>query len=470
MPINSRTLHHKVIEEFKRIYTDAPDIGLVRAPGRVNIIGEHLDYNGLHVFPIAAERNIAIAFSPAGGPEVCLSNIDPAFGERQFTTSGDIEHYAAGDWGNYAKASVQALWGWAKEHQSEALPLKGFKGIAGGNIPKGSGLSSSSAMVVAVALVMVKVNALNISPIDLADLLAHGERYVGTEGGGMDHAASILSKAAGALKIDFNPLRAKPVPMLDDAVFVVANSLVRAEKAGSARLAFNTRVVECRLGVQVLKALARERYPQVESAVVLGDVMRSVPEWRSLLNIIPEGLLNLEQISDISGVSVKTLADNCLKLRNGSMLDESVRAFDVKKRVCHVLTEAERVELAAKAALDGDLVKLGELMNQSHTSCAEDYGVSCPELDVLVETLRRHGALGARLTGAGFGGCTVALVQRNTCNAVIDAVWADYYQGYALRAGLDAAAGRDDIIFGCRPSAGAQILDVSEVASLRTGV
>lgn len=451
---DSVAAHHKVM------FGDGSSIGIARAPGRVNIIGEHCDYNGLPVMPTAIDREIAISFSPSDCAEVKLCNVNPAYGERSFTLSDRIEPYPAGDWGNYAKAAAQALWGWAGECSPLSLPLRGFRGCVTGSIPSGSGLSSSSAMVVAAGLVIAKVNELPITKTELAELLAKGEQYVGTEGGGMDQAASLLSEQNSLLKIHFNPLRIQPVPVPEDYVFVIANSLTQANKAGGARLAFNTRVVECRLGLQMLQTLSVKEYPEAHKAALLGDITASVPSWRQLLDLIPDGQLTLEQVAAFCGVEPEQLAGIYLKMRDGSLLDPPAEGFQVKRRSRHALTEGERVELSAAALRSGDVKRLGEMMNDSHASCAEDYEISTPELDQLVAALLRYGALGARLTGAGFGGCAVALVERSNAAELLDSVWCDYYLGYLTgRRGGQPTEDRNDVLFICTPSDGAGVFN-----------
>jgi N-acetylgalactosamine kinase len=444
-------LYAKVKAGHAAAFGEGEHIRIARAPGRVNIIGEHTDYNGLPVLPTAIDREIVIAYESSDSHDIRLVNIDPSFGERGFDASDAIDPYEAGDWGNYAKAAAQALWVWAGEHAPALLPLRGFSGCVGGSIPAGSGLSSSSAMVVAIAVALVDVNRLPIVPEELASVLARGEQYVGTQGGGMDQAASLLSKPGCAIRIDFGPLRAVAVPVPEDCVFLIANSMVRAEKAGAARVAYNTRVAECRLGVQMLKKLARREYPEVEQARLLGDVMRSVPEWQGLVESLPVGALTLGQVSEHAGIPEDILRDECLRL------PDELGVFEVKKRCRHVFTEAERVGQAEEALRRGDIVALGRLLDASHESCARDYEVSCPELDELVATLRRHGALGARLTGAGFGGCAVAVVERASAEHIVSAVWQDYHQRYARNLGASTESRRDEVIFACVPSTGAGV-------------
>jgi N-acetylgalactosamine kinase len=451
-------IYSRVVAEHRAAFSYDGDVRIARAPGRVNVIGEHTDYNGLSVLPTAIDREIAIAFSESDSSDVELTNLDPRFGARRFSVSGEITPFEPGDWGNYAKAAAQAIWKWAEEFSPGSLPLKGFRGCAGGTIPPGSGLSSSSAMVVAVAFALMSVNDLSIDPLELASLLAKGERYVGTQGGGMDQAASILSRRGCVLKISFNPLKVQPITLPGECAFVIANSMVHADKAGSAKTAYNTRVVECRLGLEMLKTMSINDWPEVASAVSLGDVMACVGDWRSLVDELPEGGLSLASISVFCGLDESEVRDRLLRSRDGSYLDEPTGGFEIKRRCRHVLTEGARVDLAASAMSEGRLDDLGRLMNESHESCASDYEVSCKELDELVSILRRHGALGARLTGAGFGGCTVAAVRTEQADELVQGVARDYYEGYLADKDFRSKKDISSFVFQCVPSSGAGIL------------
>jgi N-acetylgalactosamine kinase len=436
----------------------APPIRVL-VPGRVNLIGEHTDYNGLPVMPIAIDRFLAVACQPTGDAQVRLVNVDPGVPPRIFELGEAIPPFPAGDWGNYAKAAAQALWGWAAAECPERLPLRGLCGCVGGTLPPGAGLSSSSALVVAIARALVAVNDLPIAPDALATLLAQGEQYVGTQGGGMDQAACLLSRAHMALRIDFAPLRLSPVPIPEAAVFIVAHSLVRAEKAGDARRAYNQRVAECRLGARLLRQVAglAEALPPHPS---LGQVMRACPAWPAALAALPPGALSLLQIADLLGESPAALLATDLAARDGSPLVSAETALWLGARCRHVLTEAQRVSEAEVALRAGDLPAFGRLMDASHASCAGDYAISCPELDTLVASLRRHGALGARLTGAGFGGCAIALTTPAHAPAVLAGVWADYYGAYARPHGLTVPAERETVLFACHPAAGATVVGV----------
>ena len=451
-------LYLEVLDRFEAAYPGCREVSIVRAPGRVNIIGEHTDYNGLPVMPMAIDREIVIAFAPAPGSEVDLVTADPSYPRARFTISADIPKYETGHWGNYVKAAAQAVWGWAAANRPSALALHGIRGCVGGNIPPGSGLSSSSALVVASAIAVG--GGLAIEKAELADLLAKGEHYVGTEGGGMDQAVSLVAEAGSALKIDFFPLRTRPVTLPAGHVIVVANTMVSANKTGAARIAYNTRVAECRLGLEMLvHAASGPPYEGGQEGVrLLRDFMVAEPHWEAVLASLPDGPMSVAQVAERVGTHEENLRRKCLTMRDGSLMPEPQDGFQPKKRCRHVLTEGARVEQAAEAATRGDAHALGRLMDESHASCAGDYEISCPELDELVLLMRRSGALGARLTGAGFGGCAVALVRSDGAGSFMDEVWQAYYVHYLPSRRIDTPQDRESVLFACDPVAGARAL------------
>ena len=201
---------------------------VVRAPGRVNLIGEHTDYNDLPVLPMAIQREVRIVCSARTDGRVRLVNAAARFGRREFELAAEIAPFERGDWGNYAKAAAQAL---ARERGAQ----RGFDAVVEGDVPPAAGLSSSSALVVACGLALAAVNEVASEPLAFAELMARGERYVGTNSGGMDQAICLAGEAGHAAKIDFHPLRAEALPVPSDWRFLVAHSLVLADKSGAAR-------------------------------------------------------------------------------------------------------------------------------------------------------------------------------------------------------------------------------------------
>jgi len=404
---------------FREHFGAAPEL-VARAPGRVNLIGEHTDYNGLPVLPMAIDRSVRIAARRRGDGLVRLANVEPRFAAREYELAAAIPPFAAGDWGNYHKAAVQGL----LRHLGGEW--RGGDFLVEGDVPAGAGLSSSSAFVVAAALAFLAVNQREVEPVELAEAMARAERYVGTLSGGMDQAASLLGRAGCAVRIDFFPLRVQPVPLPADVAVVVCHSLVQAEKSAGARVAYNTRVVECRMACRVLNhVLARELPRPLER---LGDLAALFPSRplasfvEPLAAALPAGALRLSEVAKAAATYPGKLARDC-EVPAG-LPDR----FAVLARARHVLTEAERVAQAVEALASGSLARLGELMAASHASCRDDYEISCAELEDLVASARRGGALGARLTGAGFGGCTVNLVARGEVERFLAHVDREFYR------------------------------------------
>lgn len=385
--------------EFARRYGAAPTHE-VTVPGRVNLIGEHIDYCGLPVLPMAIERRIRLLLRPRADPRVRLATIEPGAGARSFRLDGGIEPYGPGDWGNYPKAAARTLLDGGK--LAEAPDPRGLDGLVTSDLPVAAGLSSSSALVVACALGLLATNdprsrrserrrpGSDRDRLELAGRLAEGERFVGTAGGGMDQAACLLARAGHALRIEFGPLRATHVPVPQRWRFVVAHSLERAEKSGRARAAYNARTREC--------AAALDR---VRRHLGLGDAI----DYAALLERVEPG----------------RLVD-----AGNAALEAPLRA-----RFRHVVTEARRVAAAADAMRRGDLARFGDLLSASHASLRDDYEVSTPALDRLVEVAMDAGAAGARLTGAGLGGCAICVCEAGRVGRVRDALRTRFYEGRA---------------------------------------
>jgi N-acetylgalactosamine kinase len=434
---------------------------VVRAPGRVNLIGEHTDYNGYPVMPMAIDRDVVSIIAPRTDSTIDIMNESPRFERRTFDVGYPVPPYQQGDWGNYIKAAVNEILhaGWVDPKKAV-----GFQAIVGGTIPEAAGLSSSSALVVASALAFLAANNKEVDKEQLAELLARAERYVGSEGGGMDQATSLLAESGKALKIDFFPLRTQVVKLPENLSFVVCNSLIRAPKSESIRYAYNRRVIECRLATALAAKAIEERsgksiHPNRLSDLSgekLGLEQRTID--KIVLQTIGEKPLSLKETAQHLGETTEAIQKRLCTLRDGSVLTEPSDGFKVWNRYRHVVTEAQRVELAVGAFAAGDASAVGKLMNESHASCRDDYEVSCPELEDLVSIGREQGALGTRLTGAGFGGCTVNAVPSSQVTQFIDGVTASYYYGYVKQEKDRPFAKYEDlhdIIFVCRATTGA---------------
>lgn len=433
----------RLAEQFTRRYGRTATF-IVRAPGRVNLLGEHTDYNGLPVLPMAIDRNILIAGAARADRVVRLANTAERFGARAYELNQEIPPFVSGDWGNYSKAAAQGL---LRYHGGE---LYGAELLVDGNIPSGAGLSSSSALVVANALALLAANAVEIPYVTLAELLPVAERYVGTLSGGMDQATSLLARPGHALRIDFAPVRVRPVPLPAGYSIVVCHSLVQAEKSGAAKRGYNLRVIECRLACRVLECALGTGVPH--PLQMLGDLVRLF-SGRALVEFIspvaarvPDRPLSLAEVAAIIGTPPERLRAEC---RVPPDLGDS---FVLLRRLRHVLSEADRVNRAEEALRAGDAAALGCLMDGSHCSCRDDYEISCPELEALVQIAKEAGAIGARLTGAGFGGCTVNLVADGDVKVFLRRVDQSFY-----RVRLAGAKSAGDYRFIFKPQAGAEV-------------
>ena len=357
-----------------------------QAPGRVNILGEHTDYNEGFVFPCAIDRYISIVAAHREDSIVSAYSVD--FDQR---VEFDIEQFEPSEemqWSNYLRGVVS-------EYQKASFELTGMDLVISGDVPLGAGLSSSAAFEVAVAETFRNLDDLNINKVDLALLSQAAEnKYVGVQCGIMDQFASVLSVEGEILFLDCRDLSYSLVPLDPDTSVVVCDSRVQRSLDDSE---YNRRRLECE-----------------DSARILGD-------WR------PE----VQALRDLSVSALDAV--------------ESLLSSDYFQRVKHVVTENERVLRGIDALKAGDIGTFGELLYQSHVSLRDDFQVSCPELDILVDlALDAPGTFGARMTGAGFGGCTVNIVE----TAQVEPFCEEVRSGYLTKTGTDP------FVYVCKPSDG----------------
>ena len=346
-----RETEQRAASAYEEKFGEAPEL-VTSAPGRVNLIGEHTDYNGGFVLPCAIDRRIAVAM---GAREGGLYSAD--FDEMR--ESGERDD----SWADYPRGVAWAL----GEDGHHILP---FQAAFAGDVPLGSGLSSSAAIEAATALAIDSLFGLGIDRKDLAVLCQRAENdFLGVASGIMDQYASLLCEAGAALLVDCRSLEATSVPLdlpANGLALLVCDTRV---ERGLADTGYNDRRSTC------------------ESAAAT---------------------LGIEHLRDAT--------ENDLKRLSGEQL----------RRARHVVTENARVLEADEALNNGDFDHFGKLMYASHASLREDYEVSTPELDTFVETARDHGALGARLTGAGFGGCAIALIPESRADRVKSACKQDF--------------------------------------------
>src|SRR6266478_1569745 len=401
----------------------------VRAPGRVNLIGEHTDYSGLPVLPVAIDRSTIVVAAANTTREIELSNADSRWPAHRFGLERQIPPYQTGDWANYVKAAVQGVVDHFAGSCIKVDNLRGAVMAVEGRVPPAAGLSSSAALTVSAAMAFMAVNGLELDPLDAAAMIARSEWYVGTRAGGMDQAASILGRRDHALFIEFDPIGVRLVKMPSNAALVVADSREVADKSGLVRAEYNRRVVECALAARILGHALK-----LDAVRILGDVVRAVPEWKAaaLIEMLAANAparvgADLKEAAQIIGVPHSGLEAELLGEGATRIALDSKRPLEILKRARHVLSETERVIRAADALEAGRLPEMGELMSASHRSLADDFECSTPRLDAIVECARRGGALGARLTGAGFGGSIVALCETDAAPSVIESIDRGYY-------------------------------------------
>ena len=340
----------------------------------------------------------------------------------------------------------------------------GYSMVFFSTIPEAAGMSSSSALVVLNAASCLLVNGISWQTPEqrmlLADICSKAEWFVGTQGGGMDQTAIIHGKASHAVKIDFNPLAVDHVPVPGDIRIVVAHSTVEAPKTQHVMDKYNRRAIECRLAAAIIGTHLREQY-QVGGIQYIGDLTQAkVGRKRAWIDHEANTVLHpqpytLEDISEVLGMSPEEVQTRYCLRKDGTVFPTPEEGFELYKRFHHIWTEWERVEQAALLLKEEDTAAVGRLMNQSHESCRDYHEISCIELDTLTDIAREHGSLGSRLTGAGFGGCTVHFVRESNLKGFIQGLSKDYYQDYL---GLDHETARHHM-FIIQPSDGLSILN-----------
>jgi galactokinase len=344
---------------------------LIRAPGRVNLIGEHTDYNEGFVLPMAIDRAIWLALRPRSDRRVQLHSL--GFEQPADFSLDAIVHGA--EWTEYIRGVAWAL-------RESGLRLEGWEGVLASNIPAGSGLSSSAALEIATGMAFSVAGGWPFEPISMARAgqLAENE-WLGAKTGIMDQMASACGMAGHAILIDCRSLQFEPAPLPLGANIIVLDTRTRRGLVDSA---YNERRAQCEaaakhFGVQALRDVSIEQFADAK-----------------------EGLVPV-----------------------------------AARRARHVISENQRVLEAVAAMKAGETIRLGLLLNASHASLRDDFEVSRLELDTIVEIAQQQpGCFGSRLTGAGFGGCALALVEAGQSEFFMQAVQRDYLAATGLEAGM----------------------------------
>ncbi len=375
-----------MIELFRERFGSAEGLRVFRAPGRTNLIGEHTDYNMGFVLPVALDLATFVGVAPnAGGKLRIYSEQRNELLEWDLAAVAGLE--PSHQWTDYPI-------GVARELCAAGFPLQPANLLIRSTVPEGSGLSSSAALEVSSALAFLAGRPLD--PLELAKLCQRAERnYVGMPCGIMDQYISVFGRKHSAVEIDCRSLGHRYVTLPVEITFVAVNTMVKHALAGSA---YKDRVQECAAAV----AGVRQKFPQAQS------------------------------LRDVTPAQFATVAAALPDL--------------IARRGRHVVTEIARVGQFVEASSRGDLSAMGALMVQSHRSLQHDYEVSCAELDFLVDTaLKLEGVFGSRMTGGGFGGCTVTMLRPDAVPAFENAIAAAYQKQFAVT----------PAIYPCNPSEGA---------------
>jgi galactokinase len=377
------TLRETVLTTFTGEIGHAPTL-LARAPGRVNIIGEHTDYNDGFVLPAAIDRAILVAARPRSDSTVRLVSAD--FGDEVTFSLDDLHNPDLPGWTKYPRGS---LW-WLREN---AYTVPGFDAVMGGSIPLASGLSSSAAVEVVMIELGLALAGREMAQVDKALAGVKVEHdFIGMPCGVMDQMASAMGVEGHALLIDCRSLETRPVPVPSGASLVILNT---AKQRGLVDSEYAARREQCETAAEKLGV------PALRDATI--------------------DQLEME------------------KAELGNLL---------YRRARHIITENDRVQATISALEQDDLDAVGELLRASHASLRDDYEVSCRELDIISDLANAQpGCYGARMTGAGFGGCAVALVRDDAVDALIDAV----APAYTERTGLTPE------IYVCQAAAGSGV-------------
>jgi galactokinase len=373
-----------LVQTFTQTFGTAPSL-VSRAPGRVNLIGEHTDYNDGFVLPMAIDRDVRIAARPR--PDRTIRMFSLNFNQRDEFSLDAIQRVGEKvTWGDYVRGVAQVL-------QAEGHTLHGAYLAIQGDVPTGSGLSSSAAIELATIAAFRALNNLDIDPVRAALLGQRAENtFVGVKCGVMDQFISALGQAGHALLIDCRSLKFCPVPLPQGVSVIVAHTGVHRGLSSSE---YNTRRGQCETGAQLLGVKA------------LRDV--SVEQFEARKHELPP---------------------------------------EVARRCQHVVYENARTLQSVEALERGDLATFGKLMIESHASLRDLYEVSCAELDAMAEiTHNAPGCYGARLTGAGFGGCAVAIASQEAAPAVVAAIERDY----------PVRTGKTPQVYVCQATAGASV-------------
>ena len=499
----------RAIDEFAGAYGDDREVIVVRATGRINLMGMHIDHRGGSVNPIAIKEVFFVAEARADDT-VVLRNVDAdRFPEERFAIRDCLPPHKIADWdnwsheelekreddpnvtwSNYVRAAVLYLQHLhTREDGTFAPALRGMNVAVCGSIPLAAGLSTSSSIVVAAAEACIRINDLSIGPEEFIDVCGYGEWYVGTRGGSGDHAAIRFGQPNAILHITSFPLTVETAPFPADYRIVLADSLVEAKKQAGARDAFNNRVASYTFGLMIARRMFSQYAPKLEHLrdINPGTLGVSEAEIYRIVRAMPESATREE-------VSEMLPEDDVGHVFRSHV--EPAEGYKIRQVCLYGITECIRADMAAERLEAGDVAGFGELINISHegdrvtrpvqgrrvpaTNSYPDarideliadaesgdpdrvarsrlwrqpggYDCSCEEVDILVDAARSApGVVGAGLVGAGLGGSMIAVVEENQVQAVTDRMVEAYYRPRNLPTAVQVA----------RPVGGSSVIDL----------
>lgn len=487
-----RIAYIEALNSFKRKFGAEREVIITRAPGRVNLMGRHVEHRGGYVNVISINKEIIAVASPRDDDTVNISNADPEFPDRAFRISDHLSSLewkdwisfiesheiqkmvldSKGDWINYVKAAVLKL-----QYTFHDRKLKGMDMLFSGNIPMAAGLSSSSAMVVATAEASVVVNQLDVSPQKFVDLCGEGEWFVGSRGGAGDHAAMKFGSRGYIAHLGFFPFGFRgAIKFPTECKLVIANSYIKAQKTTNAKDLFNQRIASYEFSVMLVRNLFPQYAPLIKH---LRDIN---PENLGIMpSKIYEMLLQIpEKIAVTDLFNIFPEKDHS-KIKNIMSTHAPPKFYEIRSVLLYGISECRRSKICEKVLSEGDFKRFGKLMEVSHNgdrvayykdskmfpydwSVTDDYlqslimdlksenpikvsnaqiemqpgGYACskPEIDYMVDLTKNiPGVIGSQLSGAGLGGCIMILAESGAVSQLIDVLNREYYHPKGLPEG-----------------------------------
>lgn len=467
-----------LLEHFIEKYGDKKVV-ITRSPGRINLMGRHIDHRGGGINVMAIDRDTVFVAAPRKDDLVNISNVDPAYADHSFSIGetlnlaphdtwlgylGDSRVVEAlkescGDWSNYVKASV------LRAQLETPTPLFGMDMVAGGNIPAAAGLSSSSSIVVAVMEAIVSLNCLNITDRKFIEMCGEGEWFVGSRGGAGDHAAMKCGKRNSIVHLSFKPFEVgETVGFSDKYAVIVANSMLQAKKSGNAKDTFNAKIAAYEFVLMLLK----RSYPKYDLREFRDLAkIRPVSEIYKMLKSVPETMTR-------GGIKL-LLPEYRERIEQIFSSHAEPKVYDLRGVALYGISECVRADRLMNALAAEDYALVGEMMKISHDGdrigdvrvtdelldrlIAEDadialqcgaYGCSTEQIDGMCDLLNAtDGVLGSEIVGAGLGGCVIAVVEKSKAENVIGVLNAQYYDkyGYEHAANIYSASSGSSVIF-----------------------